>query len=100
MLTKVLIKRRFIEGKTREIVSLLNEMRANAMNLTGYISGQTLTKPENPHHFLVISTWQSLNDWLAWKNNASRHHIEKMLEIYQEGPTEYEEYVLGTPFSE
>lgn len=99
MLTKVLIKRRFIEGKTPEIVSLLNEMRASAMNLPGYVSGQTLTKPDNPQHFLVISTWQSLEDWLSWKNNETRQRLEKMLEIYQETPTVYEEYVLGTPFS-
>ena len=99
MLTKVLIKRSFILGKTKEVVTLLNDLRSQAMQQPGYVSGQTLTKPDNYNHFLVISTWQTLDDWLQWKDSSARKNMDKMLEVYQEGPTEYEEYVLGTPFS-
>jgi hypothetical protein len=38
--------------------------------------------------------------WLAWKENSVRKNFEKMLEIYQEGPTEYETWILGAPLKE
>ena len=48
MLAKVLIKRRFKSGRTKEIVSLLNDMRSAAMRQPGYISGLTLMEPKIP----------------------------------------------------
>ena len=99
MLAKVLIKRQFKTGHTREIVTLLNDLRSAAMRQAGYISGLTLMEPENPNQMLVISTWQSLEDWQRWKANEERTRLESMLEIYQEGSTQYEAYVVGTGFS-
>ena len=39
MAVKVLIKRRFKEGKAKEVFALLNKFRAEAMLQTGYITG-------------------------------------------------------------
>jgi heme-degrading monooxygenase HmoA len=44
----------------------------------------------------VISTWQSMEDWLRWKESPERKKYEEMLSIFQTRPTEYEEYILGT----
>lgn len=99
MLAKVLIKRHFKTGHTREIVTLLNDLRSVAMRQAGYISGLTLMEPDNPNQMLVISTWQSLEDWRQWKANDERTRLESMLEIYQKGSTQYEAYVVGTGFS-
>jgi quinol monooxygenase YgiN len=96
---KVLIKRRFKEGKTKEILSLLNEFRAGALNMSGYISGVTMTSRDDQHVMLVIGTWEKMEHWNRWKENPARKAFEKMLEIYQEGPTVYEEYIVGTSFS-
>ena len=95
MIAKIIIKRRFIEGKERQIMSLLNEIRARAMNQPGYISGETLTLSEEPQVLMVIGTWQDMESWYNWKQNSTRQTLEKMLEIYQEGSTEYQEYTLG-----
>ena len=100
MLVKILIKRRFQEGKRKEIVAILNDMRSKAMSHTGYVSGQTLVNPADYRDFLVISTWQSMEAWHSWKESEARKNLEAMLEIYQDDPTVYEEYVLGTPFHE
>ena len=99
MLAKILIRRQFRTGHTREIVALLNDLRAAAMHQPGYISGLTLMEPENPNIMLVIGTWQSLEDWDRWKSNTERARLESMLEIYQQGATRYEAYVVGTGFS-
>jgi heme-degrading monooxygenase HmoA len=100
MLAKVLIKRKFKEGKSKEVLALLNEFRAGAMNRKGYVSGHTLVAADDPQTILVISTWQSLEDWIAWKDGETRKSFEAMMEIYQEGPTVFEEYLLQTPFHE
>jgi heme-degrading monooxygenase HmoA len=44
---------------------------------------------------LVIGTWENMESWHSWKKNSKRKEFEAMLEIYQDGPTEYEEYLLG-----
>ena len=98
MLVKIFIKRHFKEGKTKEINALLNEFRAGAMNREGYVSGETLLDPENPNKVLVIGTWQNMESWLSWKENSARKNFEAMLAIYQEGPTEYDAYLLGKTF--
>jgi heme-degrading monooxygenase HmoA len=100
MLAKVLIRRHFKTGHTQEIVALLNDLRSAAMGQPGYISGLTLMEPDNPNVMLVISTWQTLEDWNRWKANDERFRLESMLEIYQEGTTRYEVYVVGTGFSQ
>lgn len=100
MLAKVLIKRRFKHGKTKEIVSLLNQLRSGAMSQPGYISGITLIGHEDPENFLVIGTWQDIDNWFAWKESQTRKSLESMLEIYQTGPTVYEEYNVGASIPE
>ena len=64
MAIKVLIKRRIKEGKTREAFALLNKMRSEVLEQPGYISGETLINHDNPREILVISMWQSPENWL------------------------------------
>lgn len=99
MIAKVIIKRRFKAGNTRQIVALLNELRSRAMTQPGYISGETLTKKGYPQNMVVIATWQSFEDWDSWRQNEERKKLEAMLDVYQERPTDYEEYLLGSPLS-
>jgi heme-degrading monooxygenase HmoA len=96
MAVKVLIKRHIKEGKSKEVFALLNKTRAIAMNQKGYITGETLMSHYDPHRIIVISTWQTIDNWLAWKDNKERMANEAKLEQYLEFPTEYEEYVFGT----
>jgi len=97
MLAKILIKRRFKKGCNKEVLALLNEFRAGAMNQPGYISGETLVDSRDPQTLVVIGTWQDMDSWHRWKENRARRTFEAMLEIYQEGPALYEEYFLGVP---
>ena len=97
MLVKIFIKRRFKKGKVKEINALLRDFRSGAMTQPGYVSGETLVAHDDPQNVLVIGTWQNMESWLAWKDNQRRKDFETMLEVYQEGPTVYESYVLGIP---
>ena len=72
MAVKVLIKRRFKEGKAREVFALLNNFRSAAMEQKGYITGETLIGHDDPQKLLVIGTWQSIDNWLSWKEDLAR----------------------------
>ena len=98
MLAKIIIKRKFKMARTREVIALLTKLRSAAMSQPGYISGETLTNYADQQDLCVIATWQSMEEWLKWKENPERKNVEAMLEVFQLGPTVYEEYFLGTPF--
>ena len=95
MNAKILIKRKFKKGKQKEILALLRELRSGALHQPGYISGETLTSTENPRTMMVIGTWHDMESWYDWKRNNMRQTLEQMLETYQEGSTEYQEFKLG-----
>ncbi|MDH3724057.1 MAG: antibiotic biosynthesis monooxygenase, partial [Desulfobacteraceae bacterium] len=69
MAVKVMIKRHIKEGKAKDVFALLNRHRSNAMKQKGYITGETLMSYQDPHHLIVISTWQGIENWIAWKEN-------------------------------
>jgi heme-degrading monooxygenase HmoA len=95
MAAKVIIKRRFKEGKAKEVFALLKKFRSEAMDQEGYITGETLIGFDDPQKVLVISTWQSIDSWLKWSKDAERKANEAFLQQYLEEPTEHEAYVLG-----
>jgi quinol monooxygenase YgiN len=95
MQAKILIKRKFITGKKTEIIALLKELRSRALQQPGYISGETLSSADQPQILMVIGTWQNMESWHNWKSNDTRNTLEQMLATYQEGSTEYQEFVLG-----
>ncbi len=97
MLVKVLIKRQFKMEKLNEVIALLKKFRSDALNHTGYVCGETLIADGEPEKMMVISTWQSLDDWNNWKKSKTRIENEAMLKIFQEQPTEYTVYRPSAP---
>jgi heme-degrading monooxygenase HmoA len=95
-MVKIMIKRHIKEGKAKDVFALLNKQRSKAMSQRGHLKGETLMSYQNPHCLLVISTWQSMENWLAWKENNERRANEAELEQFLESSTEYDEYILGT----
>ena len=98
MSVKALIKRAVPESKAREMVPLFREMRALAMNQEGYISGETLRNLNNPEEFIVISSWQSSENWNRRLKSESRRNIQQRIDELLGGRTQYEIYHYG--FSE
>ncbi|MBC2704499.1 antibiotic biosynthesis monooxygenase [Desulfobacula sp.] len=95
MLVKVIIKRNVSEGKEKHFFSLLKNLRFNAMHQKGYISGETLICAENTNRVVVISKWESLEDWGNWKTDIKRREIDARLGELQDNPTIYEPYVFS-----
>lgn len=72
MAIRVLIEREIEPGNELKLHHALTQLRAEATRAKGYISGETLRSLDNPTRFLVISTWNSIEDWKNWENNADR----------------------------
>ena len=100
MIVKVMIKRKIKEGKAREVFTLLNKFRSDAMNQKGYISGETLINHDDPMEILVISMWQDMDNWVRWRENPERKANENLLERWLEEPTAYESYVFSTYYAQ
>ena len=100
MIVKVIIKRKSKEGKAREVFTLLNKIRSDAMNQKGYITGETLINHDNPREVLVIAMWQDMENWLKWRDNPDRKANEALLERCLEEPTVYESYVFSTQYAQ
>lgn len=95
MTVKILIKRKFSGKQDEALNSLLRQFRALAIEQPGYISGETLTRLDNPGESLVISTWKSANDWQNWVKTPARQQIQSQIDILLGGETSYEVYEAG-----
>jgi len=93
MAVKILITRSIGQEVAPAIRPLIIELRAHAMKQTGYISGETLKCIDRPGEYLVISTWESVDDWNKWLNSQERKILEDKIDIITGKPTEYATYV-------
>jgi heme-degrading monooxygenase HmoA len=92
MAVKVIIRRIVPEGKSKLLTPLLRKLRALAMNHTGYIYGETLRCTNDPHEFLVISSWHSEMDWETWLRHPERAEIQDQIDALIGKKTEYRIY--------
>ncbi|QTA88391.1 antibiotic biosynthesis monooxygenase family protein [Desulfonema magnum] len=92
MAVKILIKRKVAEGKEKELSGLLMQLRGLTMNRAGYISGETLKRFDKPGETLVISTWQSVDEWRDWVISKERTEIQDKIDSLLGEKTEYEIY--------
>ena len=95
MAIRVFIKRQIKKGKTEDTLTLLNEIRSQALKQPGYISGETLVNHYDPCKIAVVSTWQTLEDWIRWQESDTRSAKTGQLESLQEGPADFEIYDQG-----
>ena len=93
MSVEVMIKRNIKQGpQARKVVPLILQLRALAMYQPGYISGRTLFNVENPENCLVVSEWQTLEDWYNWMKNKEREAIQAKIDAETGEPTGYSVY--------
>ena len=97
MAVKILIKRKFKEGNMRAASRFLINNRNGAMMQPGYISSETLRNLEDRDQIVVVSMWENIEAWNAWKNSETRTGNEAEFKDYLIGETEYEHYSLGLP---
>jgi len=90
MAVKVLIRRKVSEDKQPELSALLRELRTLTTNRKGYISGESFDRLDKPGESLVVSTWQSADDWRQWVLTPERKAIQEKIDALLGEETEYE----------
>jgi heme-degrading monooxygenase HmoA len=76
MSIKVMIKRKWQVDKPEELLPLLAALRETAREQPGFISGETLRSLDDPEDFLVISIWETADDWNKWVQNKKRRDLQ------------------------
>ena len=92
MSVKIIIKRKVPKHMEKELLPLIKELRILTTKQEGYISGETLDRVDKPGQSLVISTWQSIEDWTNWVNSSERKAIQDNIDTLLGEKTEYELY--------
>ena len=92
MAIKVFIKRAVPEHKLEALKPLLKTVRNLAMDQPGYISGETFRRVDRPGESMVISTWQSLDDWRKWVLSEERAEAQEKIDYLLGEKTEFEIY--------
>jgi heme-degrading monooxygenase HmoA len=95
MAVKIFIRRRIPEDRTNDLLPLFRRLRNLATNQSGYISGETLKNLDDPSDYLVISTWQSIDNWREWVVSRDRMEIQNEIDARLTEASVYEIYQYG-----
>jgi heme-degrading monooxygenase HmoA len=81
MAISVMIQRTFRDKeKAAKLAPLIVKLRSLAAIQPGYITGKTFHCLDCPGEYLVISTWNSLNDWNLWLKSEQRMALQKQVD--------------------
>jgi heme-degrading monooxygenase HmoA len=92
MAVKIIIKRIVPQNKAEALKPLLQKLRNLAMQQPGYISGETFKRIDRPGESLVVSTWQSMEDWRVWVMSDERRVTQEKIDHLLGEKTDYEVY--------
>jgi heme oxygenase (mycobilin-producing) len=92
MAIRVMLKRWVPAEKEKDLVSLITDLRSLASKQPGYISGETMRHVSNPEEYLVISTWDSLEDWERWVASPPRKALQEKIDALLGKKTTYDIY--------
>lgn len=67
-------------NQPKEILPLLKELNLRAKNQPGYISTDTLQSTEDLADYLVVSVWETIEDWNSWFMNPQRKEIQDQVD--------------------
>ena len=94
MAIEVLIRRKVMESKSKELSPLIVKLRSLATIQPGYISGETLNciDPPGRKEYLVRSTWHSVEDWKKWLHSKERSAINDQIDQLSQEKAKYAIY--------
>lgn len=72
----VVIKRKFKMNHPEKLFPLFNELQKGAKVQEGYISTETLQSTDNLDDYLVLSKWETAENWEAWFATKERREIQ------------------------
>lgn len=76
---RVIIERYIAESMESTYDEQARQALRNAIDIPGFISGESLKDDRNPRHRVILSTWRSAADWYRWYDSPERR--EKLSRI-------------------
>lgn len=93
MAISVMIQRTFSDNQmAAKLAPLIVKLRSQATIQPGYITGRTFRCLDCPGEFLVISTWNSQDDWNRWLQSEDRMTIQTQIDTLMKETTRYRIY--------
>ncbi len=92
MPVKVIIKRKIQIRNPEELLPLVEILRSKAKEQPGYIDGRTWRSIDNPDDYMVISTWETHEDWKNWFQSSERREIHGAIDSLIGEKTFYDVY--------
>ena len=92
MSVHIIIKRRWKVDNPESLFPLLKQLKSAAKEQPGYISSETLRNIEKPENLLVISKWETVDDWKKWFNDKKRREIQGKVDSLIGEKTFYETF--------
>jgi heme-degrading monooxygenase HmoA len=92
MTVKIVIKRLVPKNKESSLLPLIKALRIATTKQDGYISGETLQRIDKPGETVVVSTWESAEDWNRWVRNPERIQLQEKIDVLLGKETEYRMY--------
>jgi len=93
MAISIMIQRTFSDKeKAAKLVPLIVKLRSLATIQSGYITGKTFRCLDCPGEYLVVSTWNSLDDWNRWLQSEQRIALQKQVDDLLGEITQYRIY--------
>lgn len=81
MAVSVIITRTIKDSSVWEkLSSLIVQLRSRAIVQPGYLNGQTFSSLDREGEYLVISNWNTLEDWNRWMNSEERLAIQNKVD--------------------
>ncbi len=92
MSVQIIIKRRWKVDNPESLFPLLKQLKSAAKEQPGYISSETLRNIEKPENLLVISKWETVDDWKKWFHDKKRMMIQGKVDSLIGEKTFYETF--------
>jgi heme-degrading monooxygenase HmoA len=76
MQVKIISRRLFKIDHKEELIPLLKKLRELAEKQQGFISRGTYSNLSDPGEYLVISEWETADQWIEWMNHKETRDIQ------------------------
>ncbi len=93
MAVSIIIKRIVKDSETAaKLAPFIVQLRSRASAQPGFLTGQTFSCLDCEGEYLVISTWNTLEDWNKWMHNEERQSIQRKVDELLGAKTVYRYY--------
>ena len=89
----VIIRRTVSDKKVADqLAPLIVQLRSQATAQPGYVTGHAFSCLDCQGEYLVVSTWNTLDDWNKWMHSDERQMIQKQIDKLTGEKTQYRYY--------